>query len=59
MWRFKPLGESACEVEFYLSYEFSYRLFEKIIGPVFNQIANTFVDAFVKRARQVYGAPNA
>jgi ribosome-associated toxin RatA of RatAB toxin-antitoxin module len=59
MWRFKPLGESACEVEFYLSYEFSYRLLEKIIGPVFNQIANTFVDAFVKRARQVYGAPNA
>ena len=57
-WRFKPLTENACKVEFLLSYEFSNRLFEKIIGPVFSQIANTFVEAFVKRAQQVYGASN-
>ncbi|MDR0576160.1 MAG: type II toxin-antitoxin system RatA family toxin [Candidatus Accumulibacter sp.] len=56
-WRFKSLAENACKVEFQISYEFSNKLFEKIIGPVFNQIANTFVEAFVKRARQVYGAP--
>ena len=55
-WRFKPLAENACKVEFQLSYEFSSKLFEKIIGPVFNQITNTFVEAFVKRAGQVYGA---
>lgn len=54
-WVFKPLAEQACKIEFSLSYEFSSRLFEKIIGPVFNHIANTFVDAFVKRAAQVYG----
>lgn len=48
-WRFKPLAEHACKIEFQLEYEFSNRLFEKIIGPVFNQIANTFVEAFVKR----------
>ena len=58
IWRFKPLTENACKVEFQLSYEFSNRLFEKIIGPVFSQIANTFVEAFVKRAQQVYGASN-
>jgi ribosome-associated toxin RatA of RatAB toxin-antitoxin module len=57
-WRFKPLAEHACKIEFHISYEFSNKLFEKIIGPVFNQIANTFVEAFVKRARQVHGAPN-
>jgi ribosome-associated toxin RatA of RatAB toxin-antitoxin module len=55
-WRFKPLSETACKIEFQLSYEFSSRMFEKIIGPVFSHIANTFVDAFVKRAAQVYGA---
>lgn len=54
-WQFKPLAENACKIEFTLSYEFSSKLFEKIIGPVFNHIANTFVDAFVKRAAQVYG----
>ncbi|MDR0996260.1 MAG: type II toxin-antitoxin system RatA family toxin [Zoogloeaceae bacterium] len=57
MWRFIPLREDACKVEFALSYEFSSKLFEKIIGPVFNHIANTFVDAFVKRAREMPPQP--
>lgn len=55
-WHFKPLAENACKIEFQLTYEFSSRMFEKVIGPVFSHIANTFVDAFVKRAAQVYGA---
>jgi ribosome-associated toxin RatA of RatAB toxin-antitoxin module len=53
-WRFTPLGDSACKIEFGLHYEFSSRLLEKALGPVFNHIANTFVDSFVKRAAQVY-----
>lgn len=56
IWLFKPLAEDACKIEFQLAYEFSSKLFEKIIGPVFSQITNTFVDAFVKRADEVYGA---
>lgn len=55
-WHFKPLGETACKIEFRLSYEFSSKLFEKIIGPVFSRIANTFIEAFVQRAAQVYGS---
>lgn len=54
-WRFKPLTESACKIEFRLHYDFSSKVFEKVIGPVFNHIANTFVEAFVRRAQQVYG----
>lgn len=57
-WHFKALAENACKIEFKLHYEFSSKLFEKIIGPVFSHIANTFVDAFVKRAGQVYGVAN-
>lgn len=53
-WRFAPLGTSACKIEFRLHYEFSSHLLEKVLGPVFNHIASTFVDAFVKRAQQVY-----
>lgn len=49
-WRFKPLAEQACKVEFHLHYEFSSKLLEKVIGPVFNHIASTFVESFVKRA---------
>lgn len=55
-WHFRALAEEACKIEFRLHYEFSSKLFEKIIGPVFSHIANTFVDAFVKRANQVYGS---
>jgi ribosome-associated toxin RatA of RatAB toxin-antitoxin module len=55
-WNFKALREDACKIEFRLHYEFSSKLFEKVIGPVFSRIANTFVEAFVQRAEQVYGA---
>lgn len=54
-WRFAPLGESACKIQLRLSYEFSNRLLEKLVGPVFNFIANSLVDAFVRRAQQLYG----
>ena len=53
-WDFTPLGDRACKVDFTLHYEFSSKLIEKAVGPVFSHIANTFVDSFVKRAEQVY-----
>lgn len=59
LWCFRPLAENACKIEFQLSYEFSSKLFEKVIGPVFSQIANTLVDAFVKRSDEIYGVSNA
>ena len=58
VWNFKPLSENACKIEFQLSYEFSSKMFEKVIGPVFSQIANTFVEAFVRRADDIYGVAN-
>lgn len=54
-WRFKPLGETACKIEFRLQYEFSSKLLEKIVGPVFHYIASTFVEAFVRRAQEMHG----
>lgn len=54
-WRFTALGDTACKVEFHLQYEFSSRILAKVLGPVFNYIADSFVESFVKRARQVYG----
>ena len=54
-WRFKALGEQACRIDFRLHYEFSSKLLEKLVGPVFHYIANSFVDAFVHRAAQLHG----
>jgi ribosome-associated toxin RatA of RatAB toxin-antitoxin module len=53
-WRFIPLGDSACKIEFLLRYDFSSKLLEKMVGPVFHYIANSFVDAFIRRAEKVY-----
>ena len=58
-WNFVPIGaagSAACRVEFDLRYVFSSRALEAVLSPVFDRVANTFVDAFVKRAEQVYGA---
>jgi len=54
-WRFLALAEDACKVEFELAYEFATHLLERIVGPVFSHIADTFVDAFVRRAEQLHG----
>jgi ribosome-associated toxin RatA of RatAB toxin-antitoxin module len=51
-----PADTQASKVLFDLRYAFSSRALEAVISPVFDRIANTFVDSFVKRAEQVYGA---
>lgn len=57
-WVFKPLGEGGCKIEFRLHYEFSNRILDGLVGPVFGQIANSFVDSFTRRADEVYANPN-
>jgi len=54
-WNFIPLRADASKVELELDFEFSGRLIDKAFGAVFNQIANTLVDSFCKRAEDVYG----
>ncbi|GGX76815.1 type II toxin-antitoxin system RatA family toxin [Vogesella alkaliphila] len=54
-WYFLPLGDVGCKVEFRLSYEFSSKILETLIGPVFGHISGTLVDAFIKEADRVYG----
>lgn len=56
-WRFVALGDIGCRIEFALAYEFATLLLDKVIGPVFGHIANTLIDAFVRRAEAVYVTP--
>jgi ribosome-associated toxin RatA of RatAB toxin-antitoxin module len=55
-WRFDALESGVTRVSLHLEFEFSNRLVGLAIGPVFNQIASTLVDSFVRRAREVHGA---
>ncbi|WP_029524832.1 type II toxin-antitoxin system RatA family toxin [Polaromonas glacialis] len=57
-WNFLPLGDGsqrACKVEFTLCYDFDNGTLAALVGPVFDKIAGSLVDAFVKRASHVYG----
>jgi len=54
-WQFTELDDSACKVQFELDFEFSSRLIAMTVGPVFNQVVERMMDAFIERAKQVYG----
>jgi len=51
-WIFKNLGNDGCQIELKLEYQFSNIILEKLISPVFNMIANTFIDEFIKEANK-------
>jgi ribosome-associated toxin RatA of RatAB toxin-antitoxin module len=53
-WRFEKV-EEGCEIIFDLEFEFSNKLFTLALGPVFNQATNSLVEAFCKRAHELYG----
>jgi ribosome-associated toxin RatA of RatAB toxin-antitoxin module len=60
-WLFQPLGrpgseDQACKIEFDMRYAFASPALERVVSPVFDRVANTFVDSFVRRAEEVYGA---
>jgi len=54
-WRFKTLSDNATKVELELQFSFKSRLMDIALSPIFTQIANSQLDAFVARAKQVYG----
>jgi ribosome-associated toxin RatA of RatAB toxin-antitoxin module len=56
-WKFVRVGSggNACKIEFDMCYAFANSALEALVSPVFDRVANTFVDSFVKRAEQVYG----
>ncbi|MFV0680067.1 type II toxin-antitoxin system RatA family toxin [Ottowia sp.] len=60
LWTFTPVGDEtqrACRVDLKMDYGFSNKMLASVVGPVFDKIAASLVDAFVQRAESVYGAP--
>jgi coenzyme Q-binding protein COQ10 len=53
-WIFNPIGEGACEIDFYVDFEFRSRMLQKLIGPLFNEAVRRMVAAFEARADQLY-----
>ena len=53
-WKFIPLGDDACKIEFRLQYEFASSMLSALISPVFSHVSGTLVDAFIKEADKRY-----
>jgi len=54
-WHFEPLRDDASKVRLDMRFEVASGVLDAVLGPVFHQIANSLVDAFVRRAREVHG----
>ncbi|ELT98182.1 hypothetical protein CAPTEDRAFT_124285, partial [Capitella teleta] len=55
IWTFQPLGDTGCKVSLELEFEMSSKLTQATLGPLIGQMLNAMVDAFGKRAKQIYG----
>lgn len=55
-WTFRALEEQGSKVALDLRFEFASRLLEAVFAPVFAEVMNSLVDAFVQRARELYAA---
>lgn len=54
-WIFKPIDDGACEIDFYVDFEFKSILLQKAIGAVFNEAVRKIINAFEARAHRIYG----
>ncbi len=57
-WTFDP-DPKGCRVSFWVDFEFRSRILQAAIGAVFNEAVKRMINAFLKRARDVYGPPQA
>ncbi len=58
-WTFRPAGESECEVEFFIAYEFRSRVLAALMGAMFDAAFRRFAVAFEQRADEIYGKKTA
>lgn len=53
-WRFTPINNDGCKIELLLNFEIKHKLASAIIAPAFSRIANTLVESFCDRARDLH-----
>jgi coenzyme Q-binding protein COQ10 len=58
-WTFRPAGEAACDIEFFIDYEFRSRVLAMLMGAMFDTAFRKFAAAFERRADKIYGGKSA
>ena len=54
-WIFTAMPDGACEIDFFVDFEFRSRILQRIIGVLFNEAVRRMVSAFESRANDLYG----
>ena len=54
-WQFIPRAAGGSDIDFYIAYSFSSRMFERLVGGLFDKAVRKYTDAFEARADEVYG----
>jgi len=57
IWRFHPISDHTCDIEFDVQFTFRNALFEKLAGQYFDKAFRKMVAAFETRATELYGPP--
>ncbi len=55
-WRFVPLEDGGCRVEFDISFEFRSRVLERTLGVLYHEAVRRLMTSFESRARELYGS---
>ncbi len=59
VWTFRAVDATTCDIDFLVDFTFKNRLFERIAGQYFDKAFRKMVEAFEKRASQLYGSSNS
>ena len=54
-WRFIPVGDDSCILDFKVDFEFRSRVLQQLIGLLFDEAVRRMVAAFEGRARKLHG----
>ena len=54
-WTFRPAEDGGCEIDFCVDFTFRNRVFESLAGQYFDRAFPRMVEAFEKRADELYG----
>ncbi|MBX7526829.1 type II toxin-antitoxin system RatA family toxin [Qipengyuania vesicularis] len=58
-WHFTCLPDGGCEIDFCVEFSFRNAMFEALAGQYFDRAFRKMVEAFEKRADELYGRENA
>ncbi len=59
VWTFREIDENTCEIDFKVDFQFKNRMFQAMAGQYFDRAFRKMVEAFERRAEELYGSNNS